>query len=82
MLIAYAMSEPRPEYLALLAKRRPDLDPTELVPVGLPTLARRIDAFVDAGASKFVVLPFDEPPGGELVAHLAEVADALLPLQT
>ena len=82
VLLAYAMSEPRPEYLALLAKRRPDLDPTELVPVGLPMLARRLTAFVEAGASKFVVLPFDEPPGGEIVAHLAEVADVLLPLQT
>lgn len=82
VLIAYAMSEPRPEYLALLGKRRPDLDPTALVPVGLPTLARHIEAFVEAGASKFVVLPFDEPPGGELVTHLAEAADALLPLQT
>ena len=82
VLLAYAMSEPRPEYLTLLAKRRPDLDPTELVPVGLPTLARRLEAFIEAGASKFVVVPFDEPPGEQMADHLAEVADALLPLQT
>ena len=81
-LIAYAMTEPRPELLALLAKRRPDLHPSELVPVGLAALARRIESFVEAGASKFVVLPFDEPPGGEFPAHLAEVAEGLLPLQT
>jgi probable F420-dependent oxidoreductase len=82
VLLAYAMSEPRPEYLTLLAKRRPDLDPTELVPVGLAALARRIGAFVEAGASKFVVVPFDEPPAGAMPDHLAEVAAALLPLQT
>jgi probable F420-dependent oxidoreductase len=82
VLLAYAMSEPRPEYLTLLAKRRPDLDPTELIPVGLPTLARRLEAFIEAGASKFVVVPFDEPPGEQMADHLAEVAGALLPLQT
>jgi probable F420-dependent oxidoreductase len=82
VLLAYATAEPRPEYLALLAKRRPDLDPAELIPVGLAALARRIELFVAAGASKFVVLPFDEPPGGEIVDHLAEVAAELLPLQT
>ncbi len=81
-LIAYAMREPRPELLTLISRRRPDIDPTELVPVGLPTLARRIQAFIEAGASKFVLIPFDEPPPSEVPAHLAEVADALLPLQT
>jgi probable F420-dependent oxidoreductase len=81
VLIAYGTAEPRPEVLAQLARRRPDLDPTALVPVGLPTVARRIEAFVEAGASKFVVLPLDEPPGGDMVDHLADVAQALLPLQ-
>jgi probable F420-dependent oxidoreductase len=82
VLIPYAMGEPRPELLGLLARRRPDLDPTELVPVGLPTVARRIDAFVAAGASKFVLIPFDEPSADGFPDHLAEVAEALLPLQT
>ena len=46
------------------------------------SLAARIEAFVEAGASKFVVLPFDEPPGVAFADHLAVVAEALLPLQT
>jgi probable F420-dependent oxidoreductase len=82
VLLGYAMGEPPEEFLALLAKRRPDVDPCEFVSIGLDGLARRIEAFVEAGASKFVVLPFDEPPGREFPAHLAEVAEALLPLQT
>ena len=35
---------------------------------------------IDVGGSKFVVIPIVEPDDWD--AHLAEVADALLPLQT
>ena len=35
---------------------------------------------IDVGGSKFVVIPLAEPDDWD--THLAEVADALLPLQT
>ena len=39
--------------------------------------------FVDVGASKFVVLPIDEPTTIESwSAHLAEAAEVLRPLET
>ena len=80
-LIPYATGPVPDRYLALLAGRRPDLDVARLVPVGWPALRETIEAFVDAGASKFVVLPFSEPAGDDMVAHLEEAAAELLPLQ-
>ncbi len=65
---------------ALLARRRPDLDPTEVVPVGLDALRARIEAFVSVGASKFVVVPLDEP--AEWAPELEAVRAAVGDLQT
>ncbi len=44
-----------------LAKRRPDLDPTTLVPTSWEELQALIKQFVDVGTTKFVVLPMQEP---------------------
>lgn len=69
--------------LESLAARRPDLDPTTLVPRSWDELRRLIGQFVDVGTSKFVVLPMDEPSTpADWTAHLQEAADALLPLET
>jgi hypothetical protein len=38
----------------------------------------RLEAFIDAGASKFVVIPLAEP--ADWTDELGTVADALLPL--
>lgn len=81
-LIPYAMGEAPEAVLAGLRARRPDLDPAELVPVGFDALAKAIQGFVDVGFSKFVVLPIVEPSGGDMPAHLAELAEVVLPLQT
>jgi probable F420-dependent oxidoreductase len=69
--------------LAALHKRRPDMaDASELVAVGWPALQATISSFVDVGFSKFVVVPVDEPALiDDWSAHLAEGAQALLPLQ-
>ncbi len=81
-LIPYAMGEVPEPVLANLRARRPDLDPATLVPVGFEALAESVQSFVDVGFSKFVVLPIVEPNGGDLGAHLVELADVVLPLQT
>ena len=81
-LIPYSIGEAPPALLEQLARRRPDLDPTELVPTGWEELAALIERFVDIGTSKFVVLPVTEPPTVDAwQTHLAEAADALLPLE-
>jgi probable F420-dependent oxidoreductase len=82
-LIPYATGAVSDVFLAAIARRRPDLDdPTTLVPDGMPALRSRIAEFVDAGFSKFVVLPVSEPDPSAVPDHLASLADAVLPLQT
>ena len=83
VLIPYANGPVPDRLLALLARRRPDVaDPSELVPSNWEELAALIERFVDVGTSKFVVLPVSEPMDAERwTAHLAEAADALLPLE-
>jgi probable F420-dependent oxidoreductase len=38
-------------------RRRPDLDPTELIAAGWSGLHRQLDAYVEAGLTKFVIRP-------------------------
>ncbi len=66
-----------------LRTRQPDLDPREVVVPGIADLRVRLEAFVSAGASKFVVFPLDEPPGGPAAWHatIEDVAAECLPLQ-
>jgi len=85
VLVPYTLSDAVPNaLLAGLRKRRPDLtDPTEIVGVGWEATRALVRRFVDVGFSKFVVIPLDEPANGDdWSAHLAEAAEALLPLQT
>src|SRR5262249_46356752 len=49
-------------FLEGLRARRPDVDPGEIIPVGLEALQDLICAFVDQGFSKFVLIPLGEPP--------------------
>jgi probable F420-dependent oxidoreductase len=68
---------------AALAARRPDGDVDAVVAQSWDHLARMIQAFVDVGTSKFVIIPMHEPAGEDAwVEHLTEAAEALLPLQT
>ena len=66
--------------VAGLAQRRPGIDPHRVVASGLDGLRTMIEEHLAVGGSKFVVIPLVEPD--DWAAHLAEVADALLPLQT
>jgi probable F420-dependent oxidoreductase len=83
VLIPYSLGEPPDELLAQLARRRPDVDPTVLVPQGWDALTDLIERFVAVGTSKFVILPVSEPTTvDEWQAHLTEAASIVLPLQT
>lgn len=79
-LIAYADDEIPAPLAAFVQRRRPELAPDDVIPVGLPALVERIERFVEAGASKFVVLPLAEPDDWTPV--LEELAATVLPLQT
>jgi probable F420-dependent oxidoreductase len=79
-LVAYS-SGPLPDVVAAaVRRRRPDLDPGDVIPDSLAGLRARLEAFVEAGASKFVVIPLAEP--GDWEAELEAVAATLKPLET
>jgi probable F420-dependent oxidoreductase len=81
-LIPYVTTEVPASVLDRLARRRPDADPRHLVAVGFSGLRQHLQRFVEVGASKFVVIPVDEPDRDGVPDHLAELATAVLPLQT
>ena len=51
-------------------------DLSEIIPDGPAALRRRIEQFVDAGASKFVVIPVTEP--ADWTAELEEIAEVVV----
>jgi probable F420-dependent oxidoreductase len=78
-LVSYSHGPIPDRFAAFLAQRRPGLDPTDVVPVGLDALRARLEAFTTVGASKFVVLPLAEPDDWD--AELTAVWDAVGDLQ-
>ncbi|HVT75637.1 MAG TPA: LLM class flavin-dependent oxidoreductase [Acidimicrobiales bacterium] len=72
-------TEVPPLLAAVVNRRRPDLDPTAVIPAGHAALRRQLEAFVERGFSKLVVVPAGDPASwtDELEALAAEV----LPLQ-
>jgi probable F420-dependent oxidoreductase len=80
VLIPYARTALTEQYIAASRARRPDLDPTDIVPIGIPAVRQKIADFIDVGASKFVLIPVNEPD--DWPVELEEVAAELLPMQT
>lgn len=78
-LVVYGDGELPKAIGELIAKRRPDLSPSDLVATSHQALKDRIEAFVEAGASKFVAVPIAEP--SDWTAELEAVAETVLPLQ-
>jgi probable F420-dependent oxidoreductase len=79
-IVVYSQGE-IPAYLVeQIAKRRPDLDPAALVPVGYDGLRARLEEFIAVGVSKFVVRPAEEPACWR--TELETLAREVLPLQT
>jgi probable F420-dependent oxidoreductase len=62
--------------VAAIRKRRPDLDPAQLVAADWPALHRQIDEYIDAGLTKFVIRPAGDTA---LTDFLDMFIDELLP---
>jgi probable F420-dependent oxidoreductase len=60
--LAVADGELPAELAAAVRRRRPELDPSELVAAGWDQLHRRLDAYIDAGLTKFVIRPVGKAP--------------------
>jgi probable F420-dependent oxidoreductase len=79
-LVIYTRDE-IPELLrAGINARRPDIDPGELVPVGLPAVRATLEGFLEHGFSKLVLVPAHEP--ASWTDELGDVAAAVLDLQS
>lgn len=79
-LVTYTYGAIPERITALLAARRPGLAPQAVIPVGLDALRARLIELTQVGASKFVVVPLEEPAVWS--AELAAVVDAVGDLQT
>lgn len=83
VLIPYRMGEAPAGLIDRLAKRRPDADPADLVPTSWEHLRDLIGRFIAVGASKFVVVPADEPHSTDAwTEHLESLANEILALET
>jgi len=80
VLVFYLRSGLSEAIAKVVTSRRPHLNPAEVVPVGIDGLRRQVQRFIDVGASKFVVVPGEEPDDWD--AELGELADALKPFET
>jgi probable F420-dependent oxidoreductase len=78
--LAYARETISPAQVARIAKRRPGLDPTTLIPVGMTGLKEMLQRYIDVGFSKFVLRPGDSPRSWS--NELDELAAGVLALQT
>ncbi len=78
-LVPYCEGEVPEALAAFLAKRRPDVEASELIATGIGALHDHLARLTEVGASKFVVVPIVEPDRWD--EHLVAVADAVMPLQ-
>lgn len=80
--LAVADGEIPADVLAAARRRRPDVDPAELIAADWPQLHRRLDGYLAAGLSKFVIRPAG-PMGAPnaRAAFLERFAAELLPRQ-
>ena len=78
-LLVYSRGEVNERLAAIAELRRPGQDPRELFPVGLEELCERIEAFVQVGFSKFVLVCGSTVD--DYTRELEDVAAAVLPLQ-
>jgi probable F420-dependent oxidoreductase len=79
VLVFYVHSGLSEAIAQTVTRRRPHLNPADVVPMGVGGLRRQIERFIEVGASKFVVVPGEEPDDWD--AELGELADALKPLE-
>lgn len=80
-LVPYAEGADIPDRLVALARRRKaDVEPTDVIAPSLKALRPLLERFIEAGASKLVVVPAVEPANWD--DHVGDLADAVQPLET
>jgi probable F420-dependent oxidoreductase len=79
--ISLAIGEVTPEFARSVERRRPGVDPATLLPRTWPELRGRIEAYIDAGLSKFVVRPASPADTGGLQRFIDDFVAELLPME-
>jgi len=83
VLIPYQIGAESSAFVERITKRRPDINPADVVASSWEQLRDLIGRFIEVGASKFVVVPAAEPYlAEEWTEHLEAVASEVLPLET
>jgi probable F420-dependent oxidoreductase len=73
--LAVADGELPAELATAARRRRPDIDPGELIAAGWDQLHRQLDGYLDAGLTKFVIRPAGRTPLNEFIDRfVAELA--------
>ena len=80
MSIAYSRTPPAETVLAEHSRRRGDVDPRELVPVGAEGLRAMLAGYIEGGLSKFVIRPAGTVDSWD--EELGWLGEAILDLQT
>ena len=65
--LAVADGELPVEVAAAVRRRRPDVDPGQLIATSWDQLHRQLDAYLDAGLTKFVIRPAGEKPLADFI---------------
>ena len=78
-LLTYTDGPLPDRFLELIKLRQPNKNPSDLVASNRWELRSKIEAFIETGASKFVVMPLGEPP--DWAEEVEALADDLLPMQ-
>ncbi len=78
--LTYSRGPLPPAMAEQLRHRHPDLDPDDLVPQSRTALRERVDAWLEAGFSKFLLRPASPPTNW--TAELETLADDILERQT
>jgi hypothetical protein len=75
------VGEVTPEFARSVERRRPGVDPATLLPSTWADARARIEAYIEAGLSKFVVRSAMPAGGGTLERFIDEFVTEMLPLQ-
>lgn len=70
--LAVADGELPEEVAAAVRRRRPDVEPGQLVAAGWDALHRQLDAYLDAGLTKFVIRPVGKAPLDRFIDRFVE----------
>lgn len=79
--ISLAVGELNPEFVRSVERRRPGVDPATLLPSTWAQARGRIEAYIEAGLSKFVIRPATPAFAGSPERFIDEFAAELLPLE-